>query len=507
VSIGFSPRYMLNRWREKQTAMLCTHKGTPGKLESIEVSISLSLATLDITSNPEAVQLLGILCQLPDGLRQWEERLPLIWAGQQSVHDLVYVLHKTALLCMAGSRLKVLSPIRHFINHHHQADVDHIQSLESYFWALINRYAATPHGPGFLYAREIIEPEMGNIRSLIKTAVKTHPSTHLVETVLTVSRFLLNTVPSTELLDSITVSIKQMDSPIQQARVLQLAGETLHRQDKYTEASETLTEAQRQFLEIGHILDAAQCSRSLGDILRMQNKYTEASDTLTESRRQFLEVGDVFGAAQCSQSMGDILYMRSKYTKASKVLTEARGQFIEIGSVLGAAQCSQSLGNILRMQDKYTEASETLTEARRQFIEIGDVLGAAQCLRSLGQILYMQDEYPWTGASETLTKARQQFLEIGDVLGAAQCSRSLGNILYMQSKYTEASKTLIEAQKQFLGIGNVLGAAQCSRSLGDIHYMQNEHPAASERGSDGGSETIPRDRLCPRRCAMLKTFR
>ena len=73
VSIGFSPRYMLNRWREKQTEMLCTRELQPRKLESIEVSISLSLTTLEIMSNPDAIQLLGILCQLPDGLHQWEK--------------------------------------------------------------------------------------------------------------------------------------------------------------------------------------------------------------------------------------------------------------------------------------------------------------------------------------------------------------------------------------------------------------------------------------------------
>ena len=73
VNRGFSPHYMLKRWRDEKTAMLHTHDTMPGKLESIEVSISLSLATLDITSNPEAVQLLSILCQLPDGLHQWEE--------------------------------------------------------------------------------------------------------------------------------------------------------------------------------------------------------------------------------------------------------------------------------------------------------------------------------------------------------------------------------------------------------------------------------------------------
>jgi hypothetical protein len=62
---------------------------------------------------------------------------------------------------------------------------------------------------------------------------------------------------------------------------------------KSTEVSDTLTEARRQFIEIGHALGKAQCSRSLGDILRMQNKYTEAYNTLTEAPRQFLEIGDL----------------------------------------------------------------------------------------------------------------------------------------------------------------------------------------------------------------------
>jgi tetratricopeptide (TPR) repeat protein len=518
VSIGFSPRYVLNRWREKQTELLCMHKVTPGKLESIEVSISLSLATLEITSNPDAIQLLGILCQLPDGLRQWEERLPLIWAGRQSVHDLVHVLHKTALLFIVDSRLKVLSPIRHFINRHHQVDIDDVKSLENEFWTLVDRYAGTPLGPSFLHARNMIEPEMGNIRSLIKHTVEAHPSTHLVEVVLKVTQFMINTVPSTELLNCIMVIVKQIGCPMQQARVLQFTGEVLNLQAKYLEASETVTEARRQFLEIGdvrsiaqcsqrlgnilrmqskyteasetliearsqfleigHVLDAAQCSRSLGEILRMQSKYTEASETLAEARSQFLEIGHVIGAAQCSQSLGDILHMRAKYTEASETLTEARRQFLEIGDVLGVAQCSQSLGEILCMQSKYTEASETLTEARRQFLEIGDVPGVALCTRSLGDILRMQSKY--TEASETLTEARRQFLEIGYVLGAAQCSQSLGNILRIQDKYTEASETLTEARRQFLGIGHVLGAAQCTRSLGDILCMQSKYTEASE---------------------------
>jgi tetratricopeptide (TPR) repeat protein len=478
VCIGFSPQYMLTRWREEKTAMLRTHEAAPGKLESIEVSISLSLITLDLTSNPDAVQLLSILCQLPDGLRHWEERLPLILigAGLQNYRHLVHLLHKTALLYTMGSSLKVLSPIRHFMNRHHKAGSEHIRRLENYFWDLIHKCATTPLGPDFPRTKEIMEPEIGNIRSLIKNAVETHPSADLVEIVLDVSYFLLNTAPSTELLDSITVWVKQIGSPIQQARVLHSLGYILLIQAKNIEASKTLTEARRQFLELGDVLNAAQCSKGLGEILRMQAKYTEASDTLTEARRQFLEIGDIVGVARCSRSLGDILSMQAKFTEASDTLAEARRQFLEIGDVLGTAVCSRSLGDILYGQAKYTEASDTLTEARRQFLEIGYVLGAAQCTQSLGDILRKQVKY--TEASDTLSEARRQFLEIGDARGAAQCLKSLGNILRMQAKYTEASDTLTEARRQFLEIGDVRGAAQCLRSLGYVLCMQAKYAEA-----------------------------
>jgi tetratricopeptide (TPR) repeat protein len=332
---------MLKRWTEKKTAMLRTHEGAPGKLESIEVSIELSLATVDIKNNPEAVQLLGILCQLPDGLHRWEERLPIVAAGLHDVHHLVHLLLKTALVFTADSTLKVLSPIRHFINCHHDPNPDHIRALEEYFWDLVHTHATVPMGPDFPHAKEVLDPDMGNVCSLVNSAAQTHPSHELVEIVLAVSQFQLYTVPSTELLHDIMPLVKHKQSPTQEARILKRLGNILHMQAKYTEASELLKEAQRQFFNISDVVYAVYCSQNLCEVLRMQGKYAEASETLTEAQGQFIEIGNVFGSAQCSRSLGDILIMQAKYTEASKILTEAQRQFIGIGDVLGAAQCSK----------------------------------------------------------------------------------------------------------------------------------------------------------------------
>jgi tetratricopeptide (TPR) repeat protein len=477
VSIGFSPSYMLQRWKKEKTAMLHTHEADPDKLESIEVSISLSLAALDITNNPEAVQLLSTLCQLPDGLYQWEERLTYIGEGFQNVNHLVHILHKTALLFISGDRLKVMSPIRHFITCHHPANTHHIQCLEKYFWSLVHTHATKHVGPDFPHAKEILQADLGNIHSLLLNAVQNHPSSQVVKVVVELSKFLCRTHLSTELLYAVMPWVQEFDEPINQAKVSQILGNNFYMQGKYHKASTTLTDAQRQFNEIGDVHGAALCSRSLGNTLRMQKKYTEASTTLAEAQRQFLEIGNIRGAAECSRSLGDILYMQGEYTEASATLTEAQRQFVEIGDIIGTAQCSRSLGELLGIENKFPEASATLTEARTQFIEIGYVRGAAQSSRSLGNILYMQKKF--TEASATLTEARRQFLEIVDVSSAAYCSQSLGKIHYMQGQYHEASVILTESQRHFLDIGDVLGAAQCLQYLGEIFYVQDKYAEAS----------------------------
>jgi hypothetical protein len=47
----------------------------------------------------------------------------------------------------------------------------------------------------------------------------------------------------------------------------------------------------------------------------MQNKPADASDTLKEAQMQFLGIGNVIGAAQCSESLGN---MQVKYCQVTK---------------------------------------------------------------------------------------------------------------------------------------------------------------------------------------------
>ena len=59
----------------KEDSLLQTPGRCLDKLESIEVSISISLSSLDSTDNHQAIQLLDVLCLLSDDLLHWEEQL------------------------------------------------------------------------------------------------------------------------------------------------------------------------------------------------------------------------------------------------------------------------------------------------------------------------------------------------------------------------------------------------------------------------------------------------
>ncbi|KZP29183.1 hypothetical protein FIBSPDRAFT_927226 [Athelia psychrophila] len=75
VSTDLSPRFALKQWQKQRTRMLSLDSNTQDKLESVEVSVSLSMESLDVERNHKAIQLLGMLCLLPDGLLRWQDRL------------------------------------------------------------------------------------------------------------------------------------------------------------------------------------------------------------------------------------------------------------------------------------------------------------------------------------------------------------------------------------------------------------------------------------------------
>ncbi|KZP29433.1 TPR-like protein [Athelia psychrophila] len=477
VSTDLSPRFVLKQWQKQRTQMLRLDSYTKDKLESVDVSISLSMESLDIERNPGAIQLLGMLSLLPDGLFHWQERLDIIEDTFETATSDLFLLRQLALIYTASDKLSVLSTIRHFVLQHHPPDAQHVQCIYAIIWELVHTYAMVGFGPEFSGAVDALSPEMGNIGSLIDHNVAYDPGEIIVDIAIRISWHLNLTYPSSHLLQKVS-SLVPLVHAAMQARYWSVSGEIMYKQDDYTDAASVFKQARDLFLETGHGLGAAQCSRRLGDILRVQSNYSEATTVLRDTRAQFLEIGDRLGAAQCSRSLGVTLRMQRNYSEATTTLMGARAQFLEIGNHLGDAECSASLGDILSSQGNYSEATTILADARAQFLQIGNRLGVAQCSQSLGEILEKRRNY--SEATTTLTDARLQFIKIGDRTGGAECSASLGDILKSQGNYSEATAILTDARAQFIEIGNRDGTAECSASLGAILVSQRSYNEAED---------------------------
>lgn len=214
VSVGLLPHQVLGRWQEERSSMLCINGTTSDKLESADVSISLSIVYLNIERNPEAIQLLGMLSLLPDGLLRWHERPKLIVQSFGLVFSVMDILRKHALVYTAGDKLGVLSPIRHFVLCHHPADAQYVHSMYSVFWDFVETHTTNDLGPGF----RALQPDMGNIGNLVQHAASMHPSPKVFQMAITMSWHLLRTTPSTHFLEKIyamlsTASLEMRRNP------------------------------------------------------------------------------------------------------------------------------------------------------------------------------------------------------------------------------------------------------------------------------------------------------
>ncbi|KZO96334.1 hypothetical protein CALVIDRAFT_459223, partial [Calocera viscosa TUFC12733] len=113
VGQNFSPSEMLAFYNKEKTSLLKLRREAT-RLESLEVSIEVSLKSPPIVDNPEALEMLGVLALLPKGypIETLREVVPRLDDLNQAMRTLV----QAALASRTGpSVLVVLAPIREYI--------------------------------------------------------------------------------------------------------------------------------------------------------------------------------------------------------------------------------------------------------------------------------------------------------------------------------------------------------------------------------------------------------
>ena len=462
-----SPTLLLERWRTERTELLHL---TDDRLKSVERSILISLSSSTIVANPESVVLLAILSMLPGGARR--DRLKAIAPNLRNANSALGVLQRASLAYVnsATNYVRVLSPIRSYMLHHHPLDPSSRQHLHTAYYRLIQDVdcAGTPQ---FVEAKEKFHHEEVNAETILFDALESGDAQTAIQASKTYSWYLYMTIPRVDVLLAAMQKARTLDLKPSLADCLRCFGDILHMQGRCQEARENLTEARNIFLSSGMVEGEAQCLKSLGDIDRTQGRNDEARSFLQQAQQKFADIESGLGTAQCLKSIGDIDYMQGRYEDACVSFKEAKTQFLTIGSTHDAALCLKSLGNSARMVGNHDEARTNLQQALELFLSLGAGLGAARCLKGLGNMEGMVGNFD--EARGYFRRATQQFKDIGSSIWEVRCIKGVANTDRLEGRLDEARIGFQEAQRRFLEIGSTLDAAQCLQRLGEIDLKQD----------------------------------
>ncbi len=517
---GETPSMLLKRWNDSLDSTEVLNLGTD-QLSSVKVSIEMSVNSNIIKANPDALHLLSILSMLPAGARR--DSIAALAPGIASARAIVNLLQAT-LITLENPRqiVRVLAPIRLYMQQHHPPTPEARLSLHSFYYTLLDTYYSMPGETLWVETLARIGPEEANIETILLDGMN-HPDaseerTRAIEAALRFARYQQFTTPRLEIVRAAancsraiqnrdllgrslyrlgdmlrvlrqyveaTAALEEAREAFRMANDLQGTtvcsfnlGRTLEMMDQNDAAETVLRETRVSFQKLGDSIQAGDCLYSISKTFRNRSRFQEQETTLREALTEYERLGDAFRVAHCLRSIGDSFKGRRMYDEGELHLEKAKESFQKLGDNVGQAECLQSLGDIMRLRGQYEQAESTLKGARETFLKNGDILRQAESLLSLSMTFAALDRFQEADAA--LNGARESFDRINSVEGKAKCLASSGNMLLKQGAVEKAEVVLKEARVSFESINNTRGAADCLRDLAKLYYTRNQLKEAEE---------------------------
>jgi tetratricopeptide (TPR) repeat protein len=481
VGSGQSCSHLLKRWRREHLSLLQMQGSRSDKMTSVEVSIAMSLHSLSITENPEAIELLSVLSHLPDGLLSWEDNLDSVATSFEQPHHLVAVLLRTALAYIQvdnNGTLRVLSPIRHYILKKHPANPSRLLALETFHENLILKYAGVPIGSDYPTAVQRLSPEIGNINSVLMNALQHHPSEKFIRMGYVMSKFLRKVHPSLDIPEQLLRHPQLSKEAKLEIKCHRLYGKTLFSLSKYEEGRIIIEKCKTQFKEAGDVKRAASCMFYIAFAHYAMDNHAESEEICHLAFQQYEQIGYVKGMARSLLLLGEIKVFQSHAQEAQEFLKKSQELFLQIGDRKGIAQCQLITGSILDMEGQFPEACKMVEKAQETFVEFGDRNGEATCLRILGGLL--QSYLQFDEAEKKLEQAKLLYTQVGNMHGTAACLFELADNLRLREKFPEAKEKTEQSLLQMECMGQRAGIASCFQRLGFIYCEMHDHNKAKE---------------------------
>ena len=273
----------------------------------LHVEVPLEVALTGSGMTPDALRLLSLLADLPDGVRL--EDVPLLLpAGAQAVPTLL----DAGLAFEEHDRLRVLAPVREEVKREHppcEEDLD----LAVAFYLTRGAAAEWTEEPGNVHAMLLLGLESSDPEPAIRAAL------HLC---------------------------RRGNDVHGEAHCLSRLGDTALERDDLEAARLHYEEALPVYRRLRDPLGEANCLRSLGDIAASRLEFGAALEKYTEATTLYHRAGNLQGEAHCLRAQGDLGLISNDLDGARALYRKALSLYRRTGDFLGQANCLQREGDL-----------------------------------------------------------------------------------------------------------------------------------------------------------------
>jgi tetratricopeptide (TPR) repeat protein len=428
---------LAQRWRKFGVPMLKT-----GDDKDHNLAVSYEFAIQNQRLQGEPLIVLKVLACLPAGVRELD--LEAVFPGEDPV-GAVKELRRASLAFLEEGRLRVLAPLRSYVEKQHRASEEEAAKAQQHFLeiALLGNKVGRSGGREAL---ALLSEEHPNAVWAVMRALHTSPPDKTVNKAAVIAAV------------EAAVALGEFSrfSGIGDTGLLQLAARRSH--------------------DFQFKLGEANCIKSLGNIALERSDHATARQRYEEALPLYREVAALYpkeaklGEANCIRSLGDIALRRSDHATARQRYDEALPLFREVAALypkeakLGEANCIKSLGDIALRRSDHATARQRYDEALPLFRDVGDRLGEANCIQSLGDIALRRSDHQ--AARQRYQDALPLYREVGAKLGEANCIQRLGDIALRRSDHATARQRYEEALPLYRDVGAKLGEAKLHQEPG-----------------------------------------
>ncbi|KZO92333.1 hypothetical protein CALVIDRAFT_557581 [Calocera viscosa TUFC12733] len=463
------PSQLLAAYKDERTKLLAM--GQAGHLTSVEVSISLSLNSQTVQDVPEALDLLSLLCLLPDGLET--KALPAAFPNIPGLQRAERVLEQASLVTRpVENEIKVLSPIRTFVLASHPPGGRYLIDLEDFFCKMTAEV-------NLLRIHDIGQQEPdGRIKRVMKafgnmSAVFAHAVSmsliraDIIDAIFCLGAFALivgygdPSVLLKKAIEAGKLHPELRQNTIKIGSILAQHNIMLDRKSEAFEAAEEL----KALDEDSYMVFAAQLQ-----IDKIERKVEnapdpdEVADQIKESRRHFEAKHDKRGTAVCSLFLALLSIAVEKKAEAIPLLVSARTAYEAIPDDFGVALTLDYQGQCTAALESIPEAGDDLL---RQALSIYNRLGilrkAAEVHGLLAESYVKQDKF-----LEALNERSQEgalYEELGKLVEVRNTERYRARIHAALGHKAESETLLREVGRSFESMGERLRGASCRVEL------------------------------------------